>query len=217
MGCRAAVEAVLKAVRARDADKLRALVAPGVGWQVGHWEGDPRVISGAELGEFVDALARHDDRTRVEEVVEIAGAVIVRHVVEVRKPPGTPYGGTQFALFECRDGLVSSRRTFAYRADVLDALGLTRADRQGVLVIRDDADDRLYHCNIERGSSVRRGAYSELGSSDHDHCELCWAKFMADAWPGVRLEGYAVEAGRFWLCRDCYDEVKDHLALTERP
>lgn len=117
---------MLKAVRARDADKLGALVAPGVRWQVGHWE-------------------------------------------------------------------------------------------QGALVIRDDEDDRLYHCNIERGSSARRVAYSELGSSDHDHCELCWAKFMTDAWPGVRVEGHAVDAGRSWLCPDCYDEVKAHLALTETP
>ena len=175
------------------------------------------MISRAELGEFVDALARQDDRTRVAEVVEIAGTVIVRHMVEVRKPPGTPYGGTQFALFECRDGLVSSRRTFASRAEVLDALGPARSERQGVLAIGDDEDDRLYHCSIERGSSVRYRPYSELGSSDHDHCELCWAKFMADARPGVRLEGYAVDAGRFWLCPDCYDEVKEHPALTERP
>ena len=104
MGCRAAVEAVLKAVRARDTEKLGALVAGDVRWQVGQWEGD------------------HDDHTGVEEVVEIAGAVIVRHVVDVHKPPGTPYGGTQVALLGCRDGLVSSRRTFACRAEVLDAL-----------------------------------------------------------------------------------------------
>lgn len=66
------------------------------------------------------------------------------------------------------------------------------------------------------GITLRRMPYFRWSESwDHDHCELCWAKFMvaSDAGdPEVEHEGYAnegVEGIRdhyWWICVDCFAE-----------
>lgn len=65
-------------------------------------------------------------------------------------------------------------------------------------------------------------AYS--GSWDHEHCEFCWKKFVDEdyaPWMRAVLQsdspehagfGYTnlrheeVPAGRFWICRECFDD-----------
>ena len=46
-------------------------------------------------------------------------------------------------------------------------------------------------------------------SWEHDHCEFCWAKFMAEASPDVLQEGYATEDNYHWICEQCFEDFKD--------
>lgn len=213
--CAETVGALMSAVQRRDVEAFLGLLSPGVAWEIAHWEGERRTVGQADLADFLSDLERHEDRTTVEELVPIKRSVVVRHTVMVGNPPGASYGGTQFAVFECAGSRVSRRRTFAYRKQVLDALELTRADRQGLLVVRDDEDGRLYHFGIRTGSRMAWTRYSIPGG--HVHCELCWTAFAAHGYnhPKVSHEGYATLDGSRWLCRDCFDEVRDHFDLGQ--
>ena len=82
-------------------------------------------------------------------------------------------------------------------------------------MVGDDDDERLYHFGIGRGSKMTWVRYADLGTSDHHHCEVCWAKFT-ELEGNYQREGYATLDGGRWLCRDCFDEVKDHFELQER-
>jgi hypothetical protein len=53
--------------------------------------------------------------------------------------------------------------------------------------------------------------------SDHDHCECCWAKFMAPEAPpddpAIQREGYTatIDSGNgpvvYWVCHDCFADL----------
>ena len=45
-------------------------------------------------------------------------------------------------------------------------------------------------------------------SRDHDHCEFCWAKFMAEDCPDTLHQGYATEDGCRWICQECFEDFK---------
>lgn len=49
-------------------------------------------------------------------------------------------------------------------------------------------------------------------TNDHDHCEFCFAKFMAGGAVDVLHEGYATEDGYRWICKSCFDDFKDMFA-----
>jgi hypothetical protein len=47
---------------------------------------------------------------------------------------------------------------------------------------------------------------------DHDHCELCMAKFVETPQHDSDdlTEGYCTEDRYRWICRTCFDDFKDH-------
>ena len=55
---------------------------------------------------------------------------------------------------------------------------------------------------------------------DHDHCSACYAKFAEFDGPEIQHEGYAscddyrLGAGYEWVCRKCFDDLKDDLGWT---
>ena len=40
---------------------------------------------------------------------------------------------------------------------------------------------------------------------DHDHCELCWARFSTH--PEDHNRGYFDENSNSWICPDCFQEL----------
>ncbi|MBR1811353.1 MAG: hypothetical protein IJ766_06895 [Clostridia bacterium] len=65
------------------------------------------------------------------------------------------------------------------------------------------------------GAVLQKCVYKELGNSDHEHCEFCWAKF------GVHEDmlhvGYCTLDRYRWICPECYHDFKDMFRwkLTE--
>jgi len=45
--------------------------------------------------------------------------------------------------------------------------------------------------------------------NDHDHCEFCWAKFMAPNQADTLHEGYATQDHERWVCKQCFDDFRD--------
>jgi len=215
MGCEITVRRLVRAIEQRDQECVEALLAPSVAWDTGAGEGGPETLNRSQLAGFLERLEEHNDQRQVKEVTAIAGSIVVRTEGTISPPGGIRYTGTSFVVYDCDERLVSRRRVFGYRKDVLDALAVPQDERQGLLVVRDDDDDRLYHFGIARGSAMTWARYADLGTSDHHHCEICWAKFSA-LHADYQQEGYATLDGRRWLCRDCFDEVKDHFALEGR-
>lgn len=43
------------------------------------------------------------------------------------------------------------------------------------------------------------------GSNDHDHCELCWARFSN--FSGDHHTGHYEIDSNSWICIDCYQEL----------
>ncbi len=54
-------------------------------------------------------------------------------------------------------------------------------------------------------------------TTDHDHCEFCWAKF-SDTIPGKLTEGYTTQDDYRWICNECFIDFKDKFKflLTSR-
>jgi hypothetical protein len=54
---------------------------------------------------------------------------------------------------------------------------------------------------------------------DHDHCEVCWAKFMVEDQPNALREGYCTADEYRWVCAVCFDDFKEHFGwkLAEGP
>lgn len=44
-------------------------------------------------------------------------------------------------------------------------------------------------------------------SEDHDHCEICWARFSKH--PDDMQNGYYEMSSNSWVCVDCYKSFKD--------
>lgn len=54
---------------------------------------------------------------------------------------------------------------------------------------------------------------------DHDHCALCWQKFMEDDLPGVEQAGYAAyTTGEvWWICQRCFDDLGEEMGWQVEP
>jgi hypothetical protein len=187
-----------------------------VSWQLPHPIGGAKHRRGPDgLRDYMDLLDQHQASWQVHEIVEIDDCAIARAKRSATGPNPSPVGGTVFTLFAFRKGLIAIQHQYGARTDVLDALGLTREERQGLLVIRGDDDDRLYHCDIPKGATVLyKAAPPDLA---YDHCELCWRTFTPRIWPETLRWGYATVDDRHWLCPDCFDELKDHYRLNLVP
>jgi hypothetical protein len=44
---------------------------------------------------------------------------------------------------------------------------------------------------------------------DSDHCEFCWAKFVAEPKPDAHHEGYSTLDHYYWICKKCFEDFKD--------
>lgn len=214
MTCEETVRAALAGLAEDDEASYAELIAPRVDWEISDAECGPARLARDELPDHVKRLRATDDRRVVKEIVTIRETVVVRSEGTIT-PGDITFGGSGMATYECEGGQIVRRRVFAYRKAVLDSLGLSRDERRGLLVVRDDADARLSPFNIQPGSALTWANYADLGRSDHDHCELCWQKFCAFEDEDEHV-GYATLDGRHWLCADCFDEVRDHFRLWER-
>jgi hypothetical protein len=47
--------------------------------------------------------------------------------------------------------------------------------------------------------------------NDHDHCEFCWAKFMAGDAQDVLHQGYSTDDGYRWICEKCFADFPAHF------
>ena len=59
---------------------------------------------------------------------------------------------------------------------------------------------------------------------DHDHCEFCWAKFMAVGSPSnpsdthkILHEGYKTVNENQWICDDCFADFQARFRWTVKP
>ncbi len=55
------------------------------------------------------------------------------------------------------------------------------------------------------GATVSHRRFPE--GIDHDHCELCWARF-SDSAEDLK-KGYYIATNDCWICEDCYLIFKD--------
>jgi hypothetical protein len=80
---------------------------------------------------------------------------------------------------------------------------------------------RIENANHLRGVRLKLRRYNRRSENwDHDHCSACWAKFAEFNGPEIQHEGYAtwhdygLGAGYEWVCRKCFDDLKDDLGWT---
>ena len=69
----------------------------------------------------------------------------------------------------------------------------------------ENSDWRLQgHEDYLHGLTLKHRRYRATATNDHDHCELCFVKFMDADYPDVLREGYATPDGYFnpyWFLR----------------
>ena len=82
----------------------------------------------------------------------------------------------------------------------------------------DESDWRLTtQENFLKGVTLVHRSYCRYPpdtTSDHDHCELCWAKFMVEDYPDVLHQGCATTDDYHWICEKCFDDFKDLFGWT---
>src|SRR5262249_3962696 len=76
---------------------------------------------------------------------------------------------------------------------------------------------RLDFAGRLEGGTLRYQKYKRWSASwDHDHCAACCATFAEFNGPDIQHEVYATcddyehGAGYDWLCRDCFDDLKEY-------
>jgi hypothetical protein len=62
-----------------------------------------------------------------------------------------------------------------------------------------------------------RGYRRKSDTSDHDHCEFCWAKFMEEDFPEVLHEGYCTKDQYHWVCQQCFSDFRERFAWELGP
>ena len=84
------------------------------------------------------------------------------------------------------------------------------------------ADYRFEAADFLRGTRFSRQPYTPPSDSDHDHCECCWAKFMAPDSPvedpAIEREGYTatIDSGNgpvvYWICDECFADLSESFS-----
>jgi hypothetical protein len=79
-------------------------------------------------------------------------------------------------------------------------------------------DWRAQNAIFLRGAKLQFRHYIRWSDDwDHDHCVGCWVKFAEFLGQDIQNEGYTTcedykhGAGYDWVCRQCFDELKDQL------
>ena len=65
-----------------------------------------------------------------------------------------------------------------------------------------------------KGATLVRRSYRRYARNpewDHDHCEFCSAKFMAEDHPDVLHSEYATEDDYRWICDQCYEDFGERF------
>jgi hypothetical protein len=71
-----------------------------------------------------------------------------------------------------------------------------------------------------RGAILHWEPYLALdGAWDHDHCALCWQKFMEEDLPGVEQAGYVTctTAQAWWICPQCFEDLREEMNWQVEP
>lgn len=81
----------------------------------------------------------------------------------------------------------------------------------------EDSDWRLSgHQDYLHGLTLVRRRYRPTATNDHDHCELCFAKFRDAALPDVLRQGYSTPDGYRWICDTCFSDLREHFGWNLR-
>ena len=96
------------------------------------------------------------------------------------------------------------------------------------VAVERDADGRVAWLRLRREPGPPGWGPGERPLWDHDHCEACSAKFAQFEGPQIEHEGYTTcsdykhGAGYAWVCKVCFEDLKDEMHWTlisddERP
>ena len=84
-------------------------------------------------------------------------------------------------------------------------------------------DWRADNANSTKGLSLRWKKYVKWSETwDHDHCAGCFAKFSETVGHDTLQEGYTTgpehhrREGYDWICKSCFDDLKDEMAWSIR-
>lgn len=81
-------------------------------------------------------------------------------------------------------------------------------------------DWRLADREFLRGAKLHEEEYLAPSEGwDHDHCAMCWQKFMEEEQPGVEQVGYVTytDGEKWWICRRCFEELGEEMEWREEP
>lgn len=81
-------------------------------------------------------------------------------------------------------------------------------------------DYRYDAADFLRGTRFSHQRFAPAPDSDHDHCECCWAKFMAPGAPpaddpAIQGKGYTatIDSGHgavvYWVCGGCFADLAE--------
>jgi hypothetical protein len=80
---------------------------------------------------------------------------------------------------------------------------------------------RIENAQPLRGARLQFRRYARPSETwDHEHCAGCWAKFAEFDAQDIQHEGYTTcedykyGAGYEWVCRECFDDLKDDMHWT---
>ncbi|WP_420968017.1 hypothetical protein [Bradyrhizobium sp. B120] len=86
------------------------------------------------------------------------------------------------------------------------------------MAVASDREWRIASARHLEGLKLQFRRYARWNKSwDHDHCAACGAKFAELDGPEIQHEGYATRedypkgACYEWICKDCFDDLKDYL------
>src|SRR5262249_20729812 len=75
-------------------------------------------------------------------------------------------------------------------------------------------DWRLSDKDYLRGATLHWEDYMAPSETwDHDHCAMCWQKFMEAELPGVEQAGYVTYTSeqQWWICRRCFEDLGEEM------
>src|SRR5262245_9262078 len=81
-------------------------------------------------------------------------------------------------------------------------------------------DWRLSHKDYLQGAILHWEEYMAPSAVwDHDHCEMCWQKFMEEDLPGVEHAGYVTYTpGEVcWVCQQCFEDLAEEMGWQVEP
>ena len=72
-------------------------------------------------------------------------------------------------------------------------------------------DWRTESAQFTKGLSFALKRYERYTEQwDHDHCAACTEKF-SETIPGALRQGYATPDNYYWICHNCFNELKEEM------